>query len=188
MLWTAFFLGVSIGLLRKGSFKNLINVQFNRWYFALIAFLIQAAVLIDFNYFSAERSFLYPYLYVGSFVLLVLFIISQNLALGTILIGLGLCLNLFVIAANQGKMPVDSSSLPPEVTIALENGDKSPFHQVMQDGTVLSWLGDRITVPLYRNQLFSIGDLLLGTGIVFYVQNGMLKKYKPKHYRSKGSY
>jgi hypothetical protein len=102
-----------------------------------------------------------------------------------IIIGLGILFNLLVITANRGMMPVDITRMPDTIAEELAGGGGSPFHTPISDETWLNFLGDRIPIPVpyFQNQLLSIGDIFMGTGILFFIQQNMLKKKQKKQWR-----
>ncbi len=181
MLWEAILLGIIIGWLIKGRIKNLNNIELKGWPLIICATAIQAFLLIDFNYLSGYLSLYYRYLYIFSFMLLLLFVLMQKRQAGIIIIGFGILLNLIVITANQGKMPVDTIRLPETVVTELSSGEMSPFHNTADDTTSFRLLGDWIPVWYKKNRLLSIGDILLAVGVIIYIPANMKLKYKPKH-------
>ncbi|HED23905.1 MAG TPA: hypothetical protein ENN91_02155 [Firmicutes bacterium] len=183
MLWEAILPGLAIGWLRKGSVKNLNRVNLVGWPLILLALLLQAVIRLDFNYFNSKLSSGYPFLYILSFILLLVFVILQKRQAGIIIFGLGILLNLLVISANQGRMPVDTSTMPAEKAAELDAGTASPFHITMIEDTPLAFLGDIIPLPCSENRLVSIGDILLGAGTAIYIQQNMTKKKKKRKWR-----
>jgi len=181
LLWEAILLGIIIGWLIKGRIRNLNNIELKGWPLIICAVAIQAFLLIDFNYLSGYLSSSYRYLYIFSFILLLLFALMQKRQAGIILIGIGILLNLIVITANQGKMPVDTTRLPESVVIELSAGEMSPFHSAAGDNTIFKLLGDWIPVWYKKNRLLSIGDIFLAVGVTIYIPDNMKIKYKPKH-------
>lgn len=180
MLWEAILLGVMIGWLIKGRIKNLNNLELRGWPLIITAIALQTIILADFHFQGYLEPYS-PYLYMLSFLLLLVFTVMQKLQTGIILIGIGILLNLIVITANQGKMPVDTSRLPDNVALELAAGTISPFYTNSDEKTNLSFLGDWIPVWYKDNRLLSIGDLLLALGVIVYIPDSMQKKYMPKH-------
>lgn len=176
MLWEALFLGLLAGWLRKGSMKQLSQIHIISWPLILFALFIQGLIWIDFNYQTHYFSSIYPYLYTGSFIILLVSLVPHRNSAGLMVIGAGILLNLIVIAANGGMMPVEGSALPPDVLKELAAGDKSPFHQPMNEQTLFAFLGDRITLFYKPNQLLSLGDLFIGVGAFIFIQQNMLSK------------
>jgi hypothetical protein len=74
-------------------------------------------------------------------------------------------LNVLVIALNQGMPTKDDVRERDgrEVHVPIEQTVK---HRPQDDDDLLGFLGDVITVPGLPNQQFSIGDIVMGIGIV----------------------
>ncbi|OPL15013.1 MAG: hypothetical protein AVO34_00410 [Firmicutes bacterium ML8_F2] len=183
MLWEAVLLGLAIGWFRKGSSKNLNHVNLIGWPIIILALLIQAIIRLDFAYFDGTFELLYSYFYVFSFVFLLVVVFLQEKQTGIIIFGLGILLNLLVITANEGRMPVNPSEMPLQKANELSSGTASPFHTVMDEDSWLAFLGDHISLPYSKNRLISIGDIILGAGIAIYIQHNMLKKNKLRKWR-----
>lgn len=91
---------------------------------------------------------------------------------GVWLLALGLALNLLVIAANGGFMPISpqiaSRLVSPEILATLSNGDRFGFKDVflLPEHTRLIWLSDFFLPPKgFPYQVtFSLGDMLLALG------------------------
>lgn len=80
---------------------------------------------------------------------------------GTVLAGVGLLLNVLVIAAN-GAMPVSpDAARVAGITEALDSGIQ---HEPLTDDSRLPWLADIIPVPDTK-LVISLGDVVLGAGI-----------------------
>ncbi len=178
MLWEAIILGVIVGWLRKGEIKNLNCIDLTGWPLIMLALFIQGFILFDFNFQVYYLKPIYPYLYIASFIILLIFVYLHRTDIGLLVIGAGILLNLVVIAFNGGMMPVDSTAIPPDVLEELAAGEKSPFHRPADDQTLFAFLGDRIPLFYRPNQLLSIGDLVLGGGVLIFVQQHMLGKSK----------
>ncbi|HSW35129.1 MAG TPA: DUF5317 family protein [Candidatus Limnocylindrales bacterium] len=183
MVPEAIIAGLVIGFLRNGSLKQLGHINLSGWPLIALSMALQAAVRIDFALNTGFLSAATPLLYVFSFVLLLSFAFLQPSKKSMFLIGLGILLNLLVITANKGLMPVDARRIPPLVREELASGTLSPFHTVMTEDTWLDFLGDRIMLPYAKNQLISIGDIILAGGLMLYVQQNMLKDKRIKKYR-----
>ena len=90
----------------------------------------------------------------------------------SVLLGLGACLNLAVIAANGG-MPVDAAALEAvgRTGVDVTNGFLYK-HVPMDGGTRLRWLADRIPIPVQRN-VISVGDVLMAIAIMLWVADSV---------------
>jgi len=107
-----------------------------------------------------------------SVVLGLLWIALQRRHLASVLLGVGAALNVAVVAANGG-MPVDSGAL---ARVGRRDVDVTRGflykHVPMTSDTRLSWLGDRIPVPIQRN-VISVGDVLMAVAICLWVADGV---------------
>ena len=76
-----------------------------------------------------------------------------------------MALNVLVIALNQGMPTKDDvrERNGREVHVPIEQTVK---HRPQEDDDLLVFLGDVITAPGFPNQQFSIGDIVMGLGIV----------------------
>ena len=102
----------------------------------------------------------------------VLWIATQRRHLASVLLGIGVCLNLAVVVANGG-MPVDSAALAGVGRPALDvTRGFLGKHVAMTADTRLAWLGDRIPVPVQHN-VISIGDVLMGVAICLWVADSV---------------
>jgi hypothetical protein len=113
-------------------------------------------------------------LYVTSLSLLVAFSLLNLQVLGVRVIGIGLLLNVAVIAANGGQMPVQAAQLGVD-TVAEELQAFSTrgvwsSHTLMDDGTLLGLLGDWIhmSTPFGHQLLLSPGDVVIVAGILLF--------------------
>lgn len=183
MFWSSALLGIIVGWLRNGKIKHLGQISLIGWPLSILAIMTQVIIWIDFSTKSYFLKSYYPHLYVFSLLILLLFVYLQKRQAGMVILGLGLMLNLLVITTNQGMMPVDSTRMPAAVAEDLAAGGKSPFYTPMNDETWLNFLGDSISLPCFHNQLFSIGDLVIGLGILIFIQQNMQKKKKVKQWR-----
>jgi hypothetical protein len=84
---------------------------------------------------------------------------------GMWIITAGVALNVLVIALNQGMPTKDDvrERNGREVHVPIQQTVK---HRPAEDDDVLGFLGDVITAPGLPNQQFSIGDVVMGLGIV----------------------
>lgn len=180
MLWEAIILGIVTGWLRKGSLKSLNKLSLPGLPLVAMAILFQVLIWVDFsaNYLLIEHY--YPYLYITSLLFLLIFLFNafyRNIKqIGFLIAGIGIYLNLLVISANGGFMPVDSTTISLQVSEELAAGDRSPYHTVISDDTRLEILGDTIKVPYRTRQLLSIGDVVLAAGVLYIIQHEMTRK------------
>jgi hypothetical protein len=121
---------------------------------------------------AATSGAVHAALLVTGLVLGGVWIVMQRRHLASVLLGLGVGLNVAVISLNGG-MPVDSAALA-----RVGRGDTDVTrgflykHVAMTGTTSLSWLGDRIPVPIQRN-VISVGDVLMGVAICLWVADSV---------------
>jgi hypothetical protein len=110
----------------------------------------------------------------GSQILLVLFAWSNRSQPGVWLLGAGLLLNLAVILANGGFMPISPETvarllpdLPPETWQLGERVGTGKDILLPVDRTRLPWLSDRFLLPdwVQYRVAFSLGDGLIAAGV-----------------------
>jgi hypothetical protein len=140
---------------------------------AVIAFLPQ----IFFFYIPATRSkiptgFVAAGLILSQVLLLVFCWLNRRLP-GIWLLALGLALNLLVISANGGLMPISpqtaSALLPANVLANLQVGGRFGYGKdilLTTDKTNLVWLADRFLLPSWSpyQVAFSLGDIMIAGG------------------------
>ncbi len=147
-----------------GSLNHLATTRFRYPWLVFVGLALQLAIqTIARPFLDGDQALA---LLLASMALVATFLVLNIKLGGTGLAAAGLALNVIVIAAN-GAMPVHAASAervgaPISVT---EGGVK---HEVMNDSTRMSWLGDAIPVPPLKTVL-SLGDVLLALGIALFV-------------------
>ncbi len=180
MLVEAVLLGAITGWLRRGKIRRLAGLTLPGWSLAVLALAIQLVIMISFNCGWAFISPAVPYLHLISYAPLLGFVYLNRNHRGMLLIGLGLLLNLIVIAANKGFMPVNPSLLTPPLQEELLSGAGSPLHTALTDEAVFPLLCDQIRIPYRLDKVISIGDILLGAGIAIFIQHNMVLQMTEK--------
>ncbi len=161
---------------------------------AFVAFIPQAIAF----YLPATRSHI-PDAWaavslIASQVLLLLFAWTNRKLAGMWLLIVGLALNLLVIAANGGFMPISPQSaarlVPAAVVQAIQPGHRLGFSKdilLLPEDTRLAWLSDRFLLPawFFHPVAFSLGDIFIAGGIfwLLFRQGAPLKpfeRYKQK--------
>lgn len=179
LLW-AVILGVLIGFLRKGSLKNLAQLKLYGAWLILAALVIQ---LLIFPLGPREPlvRFGTEYLHILSYLLLLAFVFLNRRYWQIILMGLGMLSNFLVILLNGGYMPATEAALRGaglnRVADRVVAGNTSGNIILMSESTKLNFLGDIMYIPsgIPFANTFSIGDLLLGLGIILFLQEKMAR-------------
>jgi hypothetical protein len=157
----AIFLGIAGGLATGGSLQGVKQIQRLRWtWVVLVALVVRLATVLT-PLRSVEGV---QYVYAAVFLILVVWIVLNVSNLGGLwIIAVGAALNLLVILANGGRMPVATS-------VAMVRPDVAVY-TAMTSSTNLNLLGDWISLPVISPGSFlwgaySPGDLVLAAGIL----------------------
>ncbi len=171
--------GLAAGKLAGGSFLRLARLPARSLWLAPLALALQAIIFWHAFEESVGSADIIAGLYLFSLEILLLCVLLNVRLPGVKLLGVGLLLNLTVIAANGGYMPV---SLP-RLEQAGMDGEARELRQqehylnttAMSDHTRLRFLGDFIPVPqpLPLRSVYSVGDVLIAAGGFWLVCGGM---------------
>ncbi len=157
-------LAVIVIVATKGSFERLSRLKFRMLWLLFLGLAIQIVLeVVEFPKDEIET--------VGFAILLLSYVAILGFCLvnrsvrGMTLIAIGVGLNVLVIALNQGMPTKDDvrERNGREVHVPIEQTVK---HRPQEDDDLLVFLGDVITAPGFPNQQFSIGDIVMGLGIV----------------------
>jgi len=178
LLW-AVVVSVVIALLRGGKLLNLGKLRFRLGWMAFLALLLQVlAVYLPFDRADTEWS-AQALLLVGSYALLISVVVANRELPGLWILGIGLGLNLVVMIANGGFMPVAEETLSRtgllHLTTSAESGARlvsSKSILLPREETLLWFLGDILSLPAPLSTAYSIGDILLAIGAFILFQRG----------------
>jgi len=168
-------LGILVGWLRKGRIGNLGYIPLR----GVMGFIALGALdlLMQLTQ-SPERRLLYQVLIMGSAGAAFLLLWLNHRLPGVRLVLSGLVLNLVVMGANGGRMPVSTwaanVSGQAEFLPLLTSGESSR-HVPLGPQTHMGFLSDLIPIPppYPAARVLSIGDLLVFAGIIWLVAWGM---------------
>ena len=150
--------------LTRGSFRRLSQLQFRHLWVLFLALGVQIALeYVDFPKDRMED--LGVAILLGSYVLIFGFCWINRKVKGMTLIGVGIACNVLVIGLNLGMPTTEELRTVNgrDVYVPIEQTVK---HRPEDDETKLAFLGDVMTLPGSPNQMFSIGDIIIGLGIV----------------------
>lgn len=187
----SFFVIISliVALLRGGSLLRLGQLHIRHAYLIPLGLALQ---LFVFSPLGAGWEPWIGYLYSASLALLLLAVVLNRDLPGIRLLGLGLFLNLLVIAANGGLMPISVQAVRRarlfDMIATLQATGRHRHMVLMDEGTKLRFLGDTIVLgyPLPSAQVFSPGDILLALGAFIFLQWAMLGPNWLPHYLQEG--
>ena len=166
MLWPlAIAFGVALGLAGGGNLSNLARLKF-RWPLVLVAAVVLRYVVIFSPLNRVEGA---QYVYALSLAVIVLWTVWHlRLLPGVWLVTLGGALNLVVVLANGGRMPVDATLAASQLGGILARRGHIGQYTVMGPDTHLGFLGDWVSLgPL--PEAYSPGDLLIAMGIALVI-------------------
>ncbi|HEX7138179.1 MAG TPA: DUF5317 domain-containing protein [Vicinamibacterales bacterium] len=166
MLWPlAIAFGVALGLLGGGNLSNLARLKF-RWPLVLVAAVALRYVVIFTPLSRVEGA---QYVYAASLALIVLWTVWHlRLLPGVWMVTLGGALNLIVVLANGGRMPVDAILAASQLGGILAHRGHIGQYTVMGPDTHLGFLGDWLSLgPL--PEVYSPGDVLIARGIALVI-------------------
>ena len=157
-------LAVGAGLLAGGSLRVLERFRAHWWALAPIALALQVIPIAS---GSAERTGFAAASLVASYVLLLAVVAVNRRVPGSVLMAVGLFMNLAVVGLNGG-MPVGPGAIRvagAQGAVVIEDGAK---HHLMSGMDVLQPLADVIPVPQPFGVVLSIGDVLLYGGLAWW--------------------
>jgi hypothetical protein len=170
---TAIFVVVALlgALALGGSLHQLASAPFRHPWLVFAGLILQVGVqLWAARGLSETTSFA---LLLLSMATIVVFLVLNLRLPGMALAGVGLALNLAVIAAN-GAMPVAPRAAA-SIGLTISEDQAGLKHEVMDDDTSLPWLGDAIPVAPLRTVL-SLGDVVLALGLALFVFEATKKR------------
>ncbi|WP_442596264.1 DUF5317 domain-containing protein [Neobacillus sp. D3-1R] len=174
MFIDSLLVGLVVGKIRGGNFKSFLDMRVKNAYLIIFAFLTQFLVI----YFYSKALLFAVTL---SYLILFIFSIFNRHLTGLIYIAIGMALNLIVMVANGGRMPVDPHAaglLAPEDLPALLAGEYGK-HIAISDHTLFNFLGDifYLQAPYPHPIIISLGDIVISIGVFLFIQKTMVKKH-----------
>jgi hypothetical protein len=165
LLLLAVLLGIGVGLASGGRLGNLAAVRFRWPYLVIAALLIRELVL--FKPFNRVAGIQFVYV-IALAAVAVWTLWHLDRLRGVWLVTIGVTLNLIVVLANGGHMPV-----APSLAGSLVQRGTIGQYTLMGPGTNLNWLGDWISWPgpmgAVFGEAYSPGDLFVAVGVAVVV-------------------
>jgi len=160
---------IVVALLRGGSLRNFAALQLRWLPLVIVGFALQLLIFTPFAR-SPLIAFATLPIYVLSLALLAIWVAANWRIPGMALIAIGLALNIAVIAANGGHMPVlpEGARLAGQYEALAGDDPRTSKHLLMESDQVRLWLlSDIIVIPhgVPAASVMSVGDLVLTVGI-----------------------
>ncbi len=176
-------LSIVLAKLKGGKFRNLEHVEIRGFYLIGISALIQLSLSLSKRFNISFINLLIEnylvYIILISYLLLILVGLLNIKKIYMKLFLIGIILNLLVIMANNGQMPVSingikgiyKESILPEREFDIK-------HTNLDKDTKLRFLADIILIdrPYPLPKILSIGDLFIMGGVFFFFHSEMLKR------------
>jgi hypothetical protein len=174
MLW-AIPIGIVAGLLVGGRLDNLASFRF-RWGWLAVAGLLVQVVLFTQAGDQLAGAF-GPALYVLSTLAVFVAVLRNIRVPGMAIVALGSVANLAAITANGGFMPASAAAL----AAAGLDGPGAHTNSVVLERPALELLTDIFAIPAWlpMANVFSVGDVLIGVGIVIVIAAAMRRGTAP---------
>jgi len=158
-------------LVTRGSFSQLFRLPIQSIWMVLVALAIQ--ILLAFVDIPADRLDDLGFgLVMASYAFLLAFCFV-NLRISMMwIIGLGIALNALVIGLNQGMPTRDNEVTTRSGRTIEEPIERTAKHRPESSDDLLPFLGDRLQVPAPIDEVISIGDVVIGLGIILVCYEG----------------
>jgi Family of unknown function (DUF5317) len=152
-------------LVTRGSFSRLFQLPIQSIWMVVVALAIQIFLAIV-ELPSDRLDDLGFALVMASYAFLLAFCFV-NLRISMMwVIGLGIALNALVIGLNQGMPTADNEVTTRSGRTIEEPIERTAKHRPESDNDLLPFLGDRLRVPYPVDEVISIGDVVIGLGII----------------------
>ncbi|WP_078543802.1 DUF5317 domain-containing protein [Litchfieldia alkalitelluris] len=173
MVFDGIIIAVIVAFFRKGNLRGLSTLKLKSgWVFPLLL-LIQIFIFTFQNKITL-LGIMSNYMFILIYIVGMFFLWINRHYKGFTIILIGVFLNFLVMAVNGGRMPVSldaASILDPMYAEALKTSLYGK-HTAIIESTKLAFLGDIIplSAPYPKQQVISIGDVVMNFGIFLFIQ------------------
>lgn len=169
---------IVVALLRGGSLRNFAAIQLRWLPLVIAAFVLQVLIFTPFAQTPLVAFATLP-IYVLSLSLIAIWVAANWRVPGMALIAIGLALNVIVIAANGGHMPVfpESARLAGQYDAIAADDPSTSKHALLPMEQARLWLlSDIIAIPrgVPGAVVLSVGDIVLTVGIAILCYSTLL--------------
>lgn len=176
VMWLALvlFVAMSLAVLRGGRLSNLADIRLRYWWLLVLGFLLQAGT----SFLPDDPSYegLGIGLILGSYVLLLGAVLANRRRPGLWLSGLGILLNLTVIALNGGMPVLTESALVASGYTAIPSDLGGYKHVFLDETSRLPFLADVIPIRIAgQGYVLSLGDVFLALGVAQFLEAELRK-------------
>ncbi|MHB8571467.1 MAG: DUF5317 family protein [Candidatus Dormibacteria bacterium] len=183
MIFVVFLLlGLALGLLLGGRLARVLEIRLNGLWVVVLAAALKLAALLAPPFLRPLTERYGPLLFTLQFLLLLVFLALNWRLPGFSWLALGGALNLLVIAANGGFMPVPAASVAAvdgnAAVTQLNRAGHVGNYVLTGPGTRLYWLADVFLLPGPLQKSLSVGDFIICGGEVIAVM-GVLGARRP---------
>lgn len=163
----------------RGSFKQLFRLRIQSIWLVVAALVIQ--IVLAFVDIPADRldDLGFALVLVSYAFLLAFCFVNWQVSMMWV-IALGIALNALVIGLNRGMPTADREVTTRAGRTVEEPIERTAKHRPESDADLLPFLGDRIRVPGPVDELVSIGDVVIGIGVVLVFYRGSRVRRRPR--------
>ncbi len=168
------FLSTAVALARGGSLNELVNLRVRQLWLFFIPLGLQLVVFTPLASLFGSSTAVIQFVYLVSMLIAALALVLNRQLPGLLWIAAGLVLNVLVITANGGFMPVSPAAREFAGMAALSGRDNNVIP--MGPGTWFWFLGDILPLPAWMPfaNVFSLGDVLITLGGVRFTQRALV--------------
>jgi hypothetical protein len=168
-------IGILVGLLLGGRLANLAHLRIRWAWLAVAGLAIQIPLFTEAG--DAMAGAAGPAIYVATTAAVFVTVLRNIRLAGMPVVALGSLSNLIAIGANGGAMPADPAALE----VAGLGGPGTHTNSVVVADPVLRPLTDIFALPAWLPfaNVFSVGDVLIGAGIVIVIVAAMRRPPQP---------